>query len=188
MTRTRRATAIAACLALGSPTLMGGCSFIFVRGPAKEAPGRYQPAGCTTSKVAPWLDFGVAAFEGYGTFLVLGQTDGQYAGTALSRAERAWILAGTTTLHALSAMYGFSTVATCREVSRQSVIPYEPAPVKQTRAERRSDEAAEEAAVQARLREKAAADAKAESEKAAADAKAAGEAAGRAPARPTTSP
>jgi len=184
MTGTRRATAIAACLALGAPTLTGGCSFIFVRGPVKEAPGRYAPPGCTTSRGVPWLDFGWSAAQGYATFRVLGQTDGQYAGTRLSREERAWILAGTTTLYALSAMYGFSKVATCREVSSQSVIPYEPAPVKQTRAERRSDEAAEEAAVQARLRENA----KAESEKAAADAKAAGEAAGHAAPRPATAP
>jgi hypothetical protein len=177
LTGTGRATAIAALLALDALTLSGGCSFIFVRGPAREAPGRYQPAGCTTSRTVPWVDFGVAAAEGYATFLVLGQTDAQYAGTAFSREELAWLLAGTTTLHALSAMYGFSNVGTCREVRGQNVVPYEPAPPRQTRAERRSDEAAEEAAVQARLREKAAA-----------DAKAAGEAAGRVPARPTTTP
>jgi hypothetical protein len=85
-------------------------------------------------------------------------------------------------------MYGFSKVATCREIRSQTVIPYEPALAHQTRAERRSDEAAEEAAVQARMREKAAADAKVESERAAADAKAAGEAARHAPARPTNAP
>ena len=125
MTTLRLATALAACLALGAPTLMGGCSFIFVRGPVKEAPGRYAAGGCTASRAAPWVDFGFAAVQGYGTFVVLGQTDAQYAGTRLSREERAWILAGTTTLHALSAMYGFSTVATCREVRGQNVIPYE---------------------------------------------------------------
>jgi hypothetical protein len=188
MTRTRRATAIAACLALGSHTLIGGCSFILVRGPVKEAPGRYAPAACTSSRAVPWLDFSLAAAQGYAAFYVLGQTDAQYEGKALSREELAWTLAGTTMLHAVSAMYGFSKVATCREIRSQTVIPYEPAPAHQTRAERRSDEAAEEAAVQARMREKAAADAKVESERAAADAKAAGEAARHAPARPTTAP
>jgi hypothetical protein len=177
MTATRRAIAVAAYLALGWPTLIGGCSFMFARGPVKEAPGRYEPAGCTTSKLAPWLDFGIAASQGYGVFYVLGQPDAQYDGTSVSREERAWILAGTTTLYALSAMYGFSTVAACRDVRPPTVIPYEPAPARQTRAERRSDESAEEAAVQARLREKAAA-----------DAKAAGEAAAHTPTRPTTAP
>jgi hypothetical protein len=177
MTATRRATALAVCLAMFAPTANGGCSFLFVRGPVKDAPGRYEPVGCTTSKLAPWLDFGIAAFQGYGVFHVLGQTDASYAGTALSREESAWVLAGTTTLYAVSAMYGFSTVASCREVRGQAVVPYEHAAPKQTRAERRSDEAAEEEAVQARLREKAAA-----------DAKAAGEAAAHAPAHPPTAP
>jgi hypothetical protein len=182
MTATRHATAVAACLALTAPPLTGGCSFIFVRRPHKEAPGRYAPAGCTTSRGVPWLDFGLSAAQGYATFRLLGQTDEQYAGTGPSREERVWMLAGTTMLYAVSAMYGFSTVGACREDSAQSVVPYEPPPLRQTRAERRSDEAAEEAAVQARLRENA----KADTEKAAADAKAAGEAARRTPARPTT--
>ena len=95
----------------------------------------------------------------------------------ISREERVWSFVGTTTLLAVSAMYGFATVAACREVSSPTVTPYERPPARQTRAERRSDEAAEEAAVQARLREKAAA-----------DAKAAGEAAGHTPTRPTTAP
>jgi hypothetical protein len=171
------ATTIAACFALGV-VMNFGCSFVFVRGPAKEVPGRYEPAGCTTSRLAPWIDVGVAAAQGYGIILyTLGQTDAQYAGMSLSREQTLWILIGTASLDVVSAMYGFATVATCREVQSHSVNPYHSAPVKQTRAERRADEAAEEAAVQARINEKAAA-----------DAKAAGEAAGATPAHPAAAP
>ena len=158
--------------------LLDGCSFIFVRGPRKDVvPGRYERGGCTTSRLAPWFDTGIAAAQGYGVVHVLGQSDAQFAGAPLSRELELWLLIGTTMLHGVSAMYGFSTVARCREVAAPPINPYEPAPVvRQTRAQRRADEAAEEAAVEAR----AAAKAQEESEKAAADAKAAGEAAAKA--------
>ncbi len=72
-------------------------------------------------------------------------------------------------LFGVSAIYGYATVATCRQLRSQVVSPYQHGPVIQTRKQRQSEEADEEAAVQARLKESAAA-----------DAKAAGEAAGRA--------
>jgi len=142
----------------------GGCSFIFVSGPAKEAPGRYEPAGCTRSRFCALAGLRQSRpAEGYGVFQVLGQTDAQYEGPGRFHARSTrGSSSGRRRCTPLSAMYGFSTVATCREIRDQSVIPFEPAPAHLTRAERRSDEAAEEAAVQARLREKAAADAKAE--------------------------
>ena len=173
MIRRRGATALLLCASL----LLDGCSFIFVRGPRKDVvPGRYERGGCTTSRLAPWFDTGVAAAQGYAVVHVLGQSDAQYASAPLSREQELWLLIGTTMLHGVSAMYGFSTVARCREVAAPPINPYEPAPVRQTRAQRRADEAAEEAAVEAA----AAAKAEADREKAAADAKAAGEAAAKA--------
>ena len=70
-------------------------------------------------------------------------------------------------LFGVSSIYGYATVATCRQLRSQVVSPYQHGPIIQTRKQRQSEEADEEAAVQARLREKAAADAKAAGEAAA---------------------
>jgi hypothetical protein len=71
-------------------------------------------------------------------------------------------------LFGVSAIYGYATVATCRQLRSQVVSPYQHGPIIQTRKQRQSEEADEEAAVQARQREKAAADATAAGEAAAA--------------------
>ena len=158
---------ISVCLALASPTLVSGCSFIFVRGVDKEAPGRYAPGNCTTSKVAPIVD-NILVFAPGPALYSYAQTE-DYKGTPVSRDGLVIADIALTVLLGVSSIYGYATVATCRQLRSQVVSPYQHGPIIQTRKQRQSEEADEEAAVQARLRENAAA-----------DAKAAGEAAGRA--------
>jgi len=156
------ATAVATSLALGSPTLISGCSIFFVRGVDKEAPGRYAPGNCTTSRAAPIVD----------TILTVPPAAALYSLTQLkdTGVVRDSVIVtdiALAVLFGVSAIYGYATVATCRQLRSQVVSPYQHGPVIQTRKQRQSEEADEEAAVQARLREKAAADAKAAGEAAA---------------------
>jgi len=173
----RLARRIAACLVLASPTLTTGCSVLFVSGPTKVGPGSYEPRGCTTNRAAPFIDTGLMTIAGGSTLSALRKDDADYRGMGISRDEDIGISAATLALFAVSAFYGFASVASCREAGGGQPTPYQPPETNQTRAERASEEAAEEAAVQARANEKAAA-----------DAKAAGEAARRAPAGSPAAP
>ncbi len=157
----RKAT-VRALLVFGSPTLIGGCSIFFVRGVEKEAPGRYAPGQCTTSRAAPIVD----------TVLTVPPAAALYSLTQMkdTGATRDSVIAtdvALALLFGISSVYGYATVATCRQIRSQVVSPYQHGPVIQTRKQRQSEEADEEAAVQARLREKAAADEKAAGEAAA---------------------
>ena len=171
------ARVVASLVLVSLAPLGGGCSFIFVSGAKREAPGRYVAAGCTTRKVAPSVDAILTGALASATILALSQSDATLTrvGTGTDRV----LIVGvpSTLLFAASAMYGFAMVGTCREVTGYAVSPYERAPAPQTRSERLNDEAAEEAAVQARLKEKQAA-----------EAKAAGEAAGRTTGKPANAP
>jgi hypothetical protein len=167
---TKAATRIAACLTLLS--LTSGCSFVFVSGPKEVEPGRYEPDGCTTSKMVPVIDAFVTLFNASGVVyaLTLGEQESRAGG--INREANVGLGVALTLLFAASGLYGQAVVAHCREITRAAPLsPYRRPDVRTSR-QRRADEAAEEAAVQAQMKAKAAEDA--------AEAKAAGEAAGAA--------
>jgi len=160
----RTTAALLACLAVASPTLASGCSVLFVRGPKKVDPVRRERAGCTTSRALPWIDAGLAGLEAGNTIIALSRTDYDYLGTE-TRGAVIGVGVGLTMLLATSAIYGFSTVDSCRAVAAEEAAgPYQHVERKRSRAERRADEAAEEAAVEEQQKAKAAADAKAAGE------------------------
>jgi hypothetical protein len=165
----RRGASLAGHLVLAASVSTGGCSFLFVSGPKKVDPVHRERAGCTTSRALPSIDAGLTGLEAVNTLIALNRTDYDYLGTGTSRGTVVGIGVALTTLLATSALYGFSTVDSCRAVDADMVGPYQHVGKKQTKTERRADEAAEEAAVEARLKAKAVDDAN--------DAKAAGEAA-----------
>jgi hypothetical protein len=158
----RLVATIAASLLLVSSVLSGGCSLFFVHGPTEVAPGRYT--ACTTNHAAPVVDSLVAGLQVARTLIALDQDDQDYAGMALTRDADIGIGVGLAAAFAASAVYGYSSVARCREITGPVVSPRPRAPARPTRVDRRAEEAAEEAAVQARLKEKAAAEAKAAGE------------------------
>jgi hypothetical protein len=166
---TCRGARLASRLVLAASLWTGGCSFLFVSGPKKVDPVHRERAGCTTSRALPSLDASLAGLQAADTVIALNRTEYDYIGTGNSRGAVVGVGVALATLLATSALYGFSTVDSCRAVAPEMVGPYQRVGRKQTNAERRADEAAEEAAVEARLKAKAAKDAN--------DAKAAGEAA-----------
>ncbi len=169
MIRRTVAATLVACIAVGVPIFGGGCSLVFVRPPKKEESGRSEAAACTSNRTAPALDVVLSSLQAIRTVFALGLSDKDYQGMALTRDSDIALGLVFTTLFATSAVYGFTTTGTCREITGRAVNPYQRAPTRTTRGERLQEEAAEEVAVEARRRAKAAADAN--------DAKAAGEAA-----------
>jgi len=162
-------TRFGVCLVLASSLAIAGCSAVFVTGAKEESPGRYDPAGCTTSRAIPSADAILTGANASAAVFALSRPDSSYQGGGVGREADVAVAVTATLAFAASAMYGFATVQTCRELTDRGrvVNPYQRAPARQTRTERLSDEAAEEAAVQARVREKEAADAKAAGEAAA---------------------
>jgi len=166
----RKATVVA-FLVFGGPTLISGCSFMFVKPPRKEVPGRVEAAGCTASMTAPAVDGVITGLQAVRTMFALSLSDTDYRGMALDRNTDITLGVVFMAVFGISAIYGVSNVNTCRAAGGEVATPYRrpatspyqrPATRQQTNAERRADEAAEEAAVQARLRARAAAAARAD--------------------------
>ena len=157
MFRQSVAMALAASLALGSPTLIGSCSFMAVQRPRRDERGRLEPAGCTTRMFAPGADGIITAALLVGTVTTVATADDSTTTAAPTTSKNDQLLAGLVlaALFGISAIYGAVSVSTCREASGMVRVP------KQTSDERRAEEAAEEAAVQARWRARANAAAKA---------------------------
>ena len=158
----RLAATIAASLLFVSSALSSGCSLFLVHGPTEVAPGRYT--ACTTNHAAPVVDTLVAVLQVGRTLIAVDKDNQDYAGMALNRDADMLIGVGLTAAFAASAIYGYTTVARCREISGPVASPRSRPPARPTPVDRRAEEAAEEAAVQARLKAKAAADAKAAGE------------------------
>jgi len=156
---------VATCVVLAALTPLGGCSFLLVKPPRKEAPGRIEAADCTASNTVPALDGVVAGLQGIRTMYAVSLSNADYRGMALDRDSDIAFGALLMALFGISAVYGASAVNACRaaggEVSvtphRRPATPYQRPATKQTSAERKAEEAAEEAAVQARLEARAAA-------------------------------
>jgi hypothetical protein len=153
------ATTLAAALAFGSPTVVGGCSFMAVQSPRKDDLGRLEPGDCTTSMVPPAVDGILTAGSLAGTAYLSSQNE---VGPAASGNHDGTVIAGVTlaVLFGVSALYGAITVGNCR-VARGLAPATGPAST-QLNTNRRAEEAAEEAAVQSRLKAKADANATAD--------------------------
>ncbi len=168
MTHLARRLVAAVVLASLAPT--AGCSVVFVSGPKKIAPGRFEPDGCSTSRVAPIIDTVLLGLWGGAAVSEASRNATEGYGTGVDRGTSIAVGVTLAALSAASAFYGYATVATCRRVIAEQPDRGPQPEDKRTREERAADEAAEEEAVQARVNAKAAA-----------DAKAAGEAASRGP-------
>ena len=155
------ATTLVVAFALGSPAVIGGCSFVAVQSPRKDDRGRLEAGDCTKSRVAPALDGIFLVVSLAGAAALSGQKETGYGAT---NNHDGVLIAGVTlaTLFAVSALYGVSAVGNCR-VAR-GLAPAPGPAARQQDASRRAEEAAEEAAVQARLKAKAAAEANAASD------------------------
>ena len=148
------ATTVAAALALGSPTLIGGCSFMAVQPARKDDRGRLEPAGCTTRMTAPIVDAIITGGTAIWTLTALdsGET---FNGGPLSSHDAVMLGAVSLTLFSISTLYGLVTVSNCRTANGIGTTP------KKTSKERQAEEVVEEAAVQARLKAQSAAGANA---------------------------
>ena len=103
---------LAASLALGSPTLIGGCSFMAVRAPQKDDRGRLEPAGCTTTKAAPLAD-GIITGAVLGSAILATVASAQDTNPAAPQSSgNDVLLAGgvIAALFAISGIYGAVTV------------------------------------------------------------------------------
>ncbi|MDH5674457.1 MAG: hypothetical protein OEZ06_20185 [Myxococcales bacterium] len=112
--------------------LLTGCSFLFVTSaPDKVIPG-VQPT-CTTSAVAPFVDLGVAAFQGVRTGLAMAADGRDYNGVPISREVDIALGVGLGALFIASAAYGFSKTSECEDAklaaenmeSPAAATPYE---------------------------------------------------------------
>ena len=111
------ATAVIASLALGSPTLLGGCSLAFVRPAKKDASGQYQPAGCSTSRTAPVADIAITFLQMLRTAYALSLSGSDYRDSVLTRNTDIALGIALTTLFASSAAVGLKVTGTCREAT-----------------------------------------------------------------------
>ena len=59
---------------LGVALSLGGCSFVFVEGPPPPSAPAGTPANCTTSKVLPNVDLGLAVLSGIESVLTYATT------------------------------------------------------------------------------------------------------------------
>jgi hypothetical protein len=153
------ATTVAASVALGSPTLIGGCSFMAVQSPRKDERGRLEPAGCTTRMVAPAADGVITGALLVGTLMTAGSAEDTPQVPKGGAETQIMVGAVLAALYGISALYGAATVGNCRVASGMGTDPK--VTNDERRSQRRTEEAAEEAAVQARLKAQAAADASA---------------------------
>src|SRR5262245_33305130 len=108
--RVGRKTTVVALLVFGGPTLIGGCSFMFVKPPRKEVPGRIEAAGCTASMTAPAVDGIITGLQAVRTMLALSLSDADYRGMALDRNTDITLGVAFMALFGISAMYGVSSV------------------------------------------------------------------------------
>ena len=114
--------ATAACLGLAS----SGCSFVFSRGP-DDAPAKMaaaSPGNCSGSVVPPIFDTVFAGSYVVNAIWAGAQPDGAFGGSKSSvRGAVVGIDIGLAALHLISAGYGYSSSASCREAKRRESEP-----------------------------------------------------------------
>jgi hypothetical protein len=120
MTIARSAYARPALLVALSLSL--GCSFAFVR-PPRPRPDNPRAVECSSNAAPPVLDLLLVGIGGVGMLNAAGGSDGDYAGSTLSR-ENTFILAGAiAAAAAFSAAHGFSTVNRGKALSPPAPAP-----------------------------------------------------------------
>ena len=104
-----------------------GCSWLFVEAPrAQVAPS--QPVTCTRSKAAPIIDSVVTGLQTVRVVYALSQSEADYDDFPISRGADIGLGLGFTALFAASAVYGFSTTATCAAAQQRALAEPPPAP------------------------------------------------------------
>ena len=102
-----------------------GCSFIFVRGPAGD-----HRTECTSSILAPVLDFAVAGFGGYGALGVIGTDQAKWDQQNPNTPKGPVIAFGlvSAAIWGASAIYGFRTTEACRAAEKEDAARMPPPP------------------------------------------------------------
>ena len=104
-----------------------GCSWLFVEAPrAQVTPS--QPVTCTRSKAAPIIDSVVTGLQTVRVVYALSQSEADYDDFPISRGADIGLGLGFTALFAASAVYGFSTTATCAAAEQRALVEPPPAP------------------------------------------------------------
>jgi hypothetical protein len=107
-----------------SSVLLAGCSALFVTAPpatpsrSGSAPSADVEPECTTSAAAPIVDVVVAGLQAVRTGLALGASDADYVDFPISRGADIGIGATLAGVFAVSAVYGFTTTASCSDAKR----------------------------------------------------------------------
>jgi hypothetical protein len=124
----RASTSLLLATAMGLGLATSGCSFIFSRGPdvAPTRTSQGRPGTCSGSVVAPVFDTVFTASYLVGGISALRLPEGGSGGSSTVRSAVLATNFGFAGLHLLSAIYGYSASASCREAKARDFVVVQP--------------------------------------------------------------